>query len=209
MIRPDQTKPVDTRPYIQWATAQIRQMLEETPAVCLFLLEQTDNAPQSCLADDLSQFLDRVTLDHQGSAIEALAELLPWVDCQALAAWLVDQRPQHKGRLIAICRHRIAAAYLELSRQRFGVRAFIHQHNHLELSVELVGLAISNHIEGALLESRGPLAGLDACLTMLGAMLTPDGHSLAPVGVTVMDELFRSLVDEYSGNDLPIQKARH
>ena len=209
MIRPDQTNPMNTRPYIQWATAQIRQMLEETPAVCLFLLEQTDKAPQSCLADDLSQFLDRVTLDHQGYAIEALAELLPWVDCQALAAWLVDQRPQHKGRLIAICRHRIAAAYLELSRQRFGVRAFIHQHNHLELPVELVGLAISNHIEGALLESRGPLAGLDACLSMLGAMLAPDGQSLSPMGVTVMDELFRSLVDEYRRNGLPIQPAKH
>lgn len=209
MIRPDQTNLVNTQPQIQWATAQIRQMLEETPGVCLFLLEQTDNAHQASLADDLSEFLDRVTLDHQGSAIEALAELLPWVDCQALAAWLVDQRSQHKARLIAICRHRIAAAYLDLSLQRFGVLAFIHQHTHLELSVELVGLAISNYIEGALLESRGPLAGLDACLTMLGAMLTPDGHSLAPVGVTVMDELFRSLVEEYRANDLPIQKARH
>lgn len=209
MIRPDQTKPGDTRPYIQWATAQIRQMLEETPAVCLFLLEQTDKAPQSCLADDLSQFLDRVTLDHQGCAIEALAELLPWVDCQALAAWLVDQRSQHKARLIAICRHRIAAAYLDLSHQRFGVQAFIHQHTHLELSGELVGLAISNHIEGALLESRGPRAGLDACLSMLGAMLAPDGQSLAPMGVTVMDELFRSLVEEYRRNGLPIQPAKH
>ena len=90
MIRPDQTNPMNTRPYIQWATAQIRQMLEETPAVCLFLLEQTDNAPQSCLADDLSQFLDRVTLDHQGSAIDALSELLPWVDCQLVNEHLLS-----------------------------------------------------------------------------------------------------------------------
>ncbi len=62
---------------------------------------------------------------------------------------------------------------------------------------------------GDLRDFYGCQATLYGTTTMLGAMLTPDGHSLATVGVTVMDELFRSLVEEYSGNDLPIQKARH
>ncbi len=213
MMRPDTLTPAELNAWQDeltlHATEQIRAVLADVPAVCLSLLAHGAQPAALPLAELLAQFLDQMTLEHHSHAMDALAELLPWVDCHALAAWLVAQTDQHKAKMIPECRHKIADAYLALCLQRNGTPSFIHQHNHLELSVELVGLAISNHIEGALLESRGPLAGLDACLTMLGAMLAPDGHSLAPMGVTVMDELFRSLVEEYSGNDLPIQKARH
>lgn len=213
MMRPDAITPVELTAWqdelIQYATGQVREIFEATPSVCLFLLDQSAQLAALPLVEQLDEFLDRMILDHPSPAMDAMAELLPWVDSHALAAWLVEQTQQHKERLIADYRRRIAAAYLALCQQRHGTPSFIHQHTGLSLSAELVALAIAEHLEGAVMEDRGQQAGPDACLALLGAMLTQDGQALTLLGATVMDELFRSLVEDYQRNGQPTTPVKH
>ena len=62
----------------------------------------------------------------------------------------------------------------------------------LELSRDLISLAIQNNIEGALIEKYGAEQGVKNSAEMLSAMLV-DG--LSELGITVMDELFKSLAE--------------
>ena len=184
----------------RYATAQVCQIFEEAPAVCLFLLEQTDGP----LIDVVTSFLDQVTQEHSGLAMDPLAELLPWVDGAALATWLQEQREQHKNRLIVECRNKLTMAYLALCHHRHGAPVFVHQQTSLELSIELVATAITSHIEGAAWDDAGQPGGADACLLLLGALLSPDGSALSPLGITVMDKMFTVLVEDeqHSGTSI-------
>jgi len=209
MMRPDAITPVELTAWQDeltlHATEQIRAVLADVPAVCLSLLAHGAQPAALPLAELLAQFLEQMTLEHHSHAMDALAELLPWVDCHALAAWLVAQTDQHKAKMIPECRHKIADAYLALCLQRNGTPSFIHQHTGLSLSAELVALAIAQHLEGAVMADKGP----DACLALLGAMLTQDGQALTSLGVSAMDELFRSLVDDYQRNGQPTPPVKH
>ena len=184
----------------RYATAQVCQIFEEAPAVCLFLLEQTDGP----LIDVVTSFLEQVTQEHSGLAMDPLAELLPWVDGLALATWLQEQREQHKNRLIVECRNKLTMAYLALCHHRHGAPVFVHQQTSLELSIELVSTAITSHIEGAAWGGTGQPGGADTCLLLLGALLSPDGSALSPLGITVMDKMFTVLVEDeqHSGTSI-------
>lgn len=69
----------------------------------------------------------------------------------------------------------------------------------LELSRELISLAIQNNIEGALIGEYGAEQGVENSADMLSAMLDGDFArfaetcGLSELGITVMDELFKSL----------------
>lgn len=189
----------------RYATAQVCQIFEEAPAVCLFLLEQTDGP----LIDVVTSFLEQVTQEHSGLAMDPLAELLPWVDGSALVTWLQDQREQHKNRLIVECRNKLIMAYLALCHHRHGAPVFVHQQTSLELSIELVATAITCHIEGAAWDDAGQPGGADACLLLLGALLSPDGSALSPLGVTVMDKMFTVLVEDDQHSGLSINVTCH
>lgn len=189
----------------RYATAQVCQIFEEAPAVCLFLLEQTDGP----LIDVVTNFLEQVTQEHSGLAMDPLAELLPWVDGSALATWLQEQRDQHKNRLIVECRNKLTMAYLALCHHRHGAQVFVHQQTSLELSIELVATAITSHIEGAAWDDAGQPGGADACLLLLGALLSPDGSALSPLGVTVMDKMFTVLVEDDQHSGLSINVTCH
>lgn len=70
----------------------------------------------------------------------------------------------------------------------------------LELTQELICFAIQNNIEGALIEEYGPEQGAINAADMLSAMIDDTKHfdrtgGLSELGVTVMDELFKSLVE--------------
>ena len=188
----------------RYATAQVCQIFEEAPAVCLFLLEQTDGPAGITLIDVVTNFLDQVTLEHSGPAMDPFAELLPWVDGSALATWLQDQREQHKNRLIVECRNKLTMAYLALCHHRHGASVFVHQQTSLEFSAELVATAIASHIEGAAWDDPGQPGGADTCLLLLGALLSPDGSALSPLGITVMDKMFTVLVEDeqHSGTSI-------
>lgn len=72
-----------------------------------------------------------------------------------------------------------------------------------------VALAITNHIETALLEHKGREQGRQACREFLGDMLPSDMADLSPLGVTVMDELFTSLVNDVERTGLSGLPATH
>lgn len=87
----------------------------------------------------------------------------------------------------------------------------------LELTPELIGLAISNNIEEGLIEKYGLEQGTINSAEMLWAMLdtgrNETGCGLSGFGVSVMDELFKSLSEmardmvdkgEYPPNQLSI-----
>ena len=69
----------------------------------------------------------------------------------------------------------------------------------LELSRELISLAIQNNIEGALIGEYGAEQGVENSADMLSAMLDGDFArfaetcGLSELGITVMGELFKSL----------------
>ena len=70
----------------------------------------------------------------------------------------------------------------------------------LELSRELISLAIQNNIESALIEEYGADQGVINSAEMLSAMIDQTQQfdrtgGLSELGVTVMDELFKSLAE--------------
>lgn len=71
----------------------------------------------------------------------------------------------------------------------------------LELSRDLISLAIQNNIEGALIAEYGAEQGVKNSAEMLSAMLVDDMSAftetcgLSELGITVMDELFKSLAE--------------
>ena len=70
----------------------------------------------------------------------------------------------------------------------------------LELSRELISLAIQNNIESALIEEYGAEQGTINSAELLNAMIDQTQQfdrtrGLSELGVTVMDELFKSLAE--------------
>jgi hypothetical protein len=70
----------------------------------------------------------------------------------------------------------------------------------LELSRETIALAIQNNIEGALIAEYGAEQGKINAAEMLSAMIDQTQQfertgGLSELGVTVMDELFKSLAE--------------
>ena len=70
----------------------------------------------------------------------------------------------------------------------------------LELSRELISLAIQNNIESALIEEYGAEQGTINSAELLNAMINQTQQfdrtrGLSELGVTVMDELFKSLAE--------------
>lgn len=74
----------------------------------------------------------------------------------------------------------------------------------LELTPELICFAIQNNIEGVLIEEYGPEQGAINSADMLSAMIDDTKQfertgGLSELGVTVMDELFKSLAEMARG----------
>ncbi|WP_316677145.1 hypothetical protein [uncultured Tolumonas sp.] len=67
----------------------------------------------------------------------------------------------------------------------------------MEVSPDVIACAIQNNIEGALIAENGAEQGVIDSAEMLSAMLSEDISTggLSDLGVTVMDELFKSLAE--------------
>ena len=70
----------------------------------------------------------------------------------------------------------------------------------MEVTRELIGFAIQNNIEGALIEEYGAEQGTINAAEMLNAMIDQTQQfektgGLSELGVTLMDDLFKSLAE--------------
>lgn len=67
----------------------------------------------------------------------------------------------------------------------------------MEVTPDVIACAIQNNIEGALIAEHGTAQGVIDSAEMLSAMLSEDLSTggLSDLGVTVMDELFKSLAE--------------
>lgn len=85
-----------------------------------------------------------------------------------------------------------ACYYAHLLNQNDGAWYQDDKHRvHMEVSPDVIAIAIQNSIEGALLETYGRDEGEQNAAVMLTAMICSGG--LSDFGITVMDELFSSL----------------
>ena len=67
----------------------------------------------------------------------------------------------------------------------------------MEVTPDVIACAIQNNIEGALIAEHGADQGVIDSADMLSAMLNNDLSTggLSELGITVMDELFKSLAE--------------
>ena len=104
---------------------------------------------------------------------------------------------------LSTIREAVAACYLVRLRLLNGGPWYQDEQYSIRMEVtpELIGLAIQNNIEGALIGEYGAEQGVENSAKMLSAMLDGDlarfteTCGLSDLGTTVMDELFKSLAE--------------
>lgn len=202
----DDIDPKHNELFGQWATEQIRTVLGKAPLLCLSFLERS--TPQT-LANELAAMLDDAAMSDTGPGAELLATLGPWADYCQLADWMTREIAQLTDGAVIELRQLVATAYMDHCLAMNAAPVFVHQQTSLPLSVEVIGLAIANHIEGALLEHYGSQHGPRCVVSFIGHMLAADCRGLSPSGVEIMDGLFMSLVDEYRQHGLFAVNVRH
>ena len=101
---------------------------------------------------------------------------------------------------LSTIREAVAACYLVRLRLLNGGPWYQDEQYSIRMEVtpELIGLAIQNNIEGALIEEYGSDQGTINAAEMLNAMIDQTQQfektgGLSELGVTVMDDLFKSL----------------
>ena len=141
--------------------------------------------------------------------LEELTPLIQHLNYADLARWLRTNEPTFESNLIQSLRQTVANEYMAVNVTRNKMPVLRYSRTILEISPELISVAIAQHIEEALLIRSGSLVGKKECIRFLMAMTNKETNGISSFGVLVLDELFSGIITEYEKIGLPSFSAQH
>ncbi len=181
---------------------QIQAIFADTPASALHLLYQQTEEP---LSAKVRAFLELIASDY----LEELTPLIGQLNYADLANWLRTNEPTFESSLIHSLRQTIANEYMAVNVTRNKIPVIRYSRTILEISPEIISVAIEQHIEGALLSRSGSFVGKKECIRFLTAMANKETKGISSFGVLVLDELFSGIITEFEKNGFPSFSAEH